>query len=364
MRLRMVLNVAGAAVFAAAAVLLWPQARHAAALFAAQDDPARLSDLKLAATGMVVSPVDVAAALAEDDVDLARSLVALAAARNEILPPETLAAVEAAERDSARRMAVQFVDGFVTGRVSGGASLTGTIAGDLFVYGDIRDLVREGHHLATGDEVDTVLMGLAGAGIAATAATFMSVGTAAPVRAGLTLMKDARRAGRIGGELAAWTGRSARALVDTPALKRAVASASVTKPATSVRAIRASLRLDKAEGLFTAAKDINRVRGAAGTRAAFDIMKVADNPADLARAARLAESKGSQTRAIVKLLGRGALVIGAAAWQAASWLFWLVLVLVGFAASVKSSTERMTQGYCDRRRRRLAKAKALATAVA
>ena len=155
---------------------------------------------------------------------------------------------------------------------------TGTLAGDLLVFGDIRDLVREGHHLATGVEVDPVIMGLAGAGLAATAATYASVGGATPVRAGLTIMKDARRAGRIGGELAAWTGRSARAVVDMPALRRAVSEASLTSPATSVRAIKATLRIEKAGDLFRLAKDVNRVRGAAGTRAAFDAMKLAEAP--------------------------------------------------------------------------------------
>ena len=44
----------------------------------------------------------------------------------------------------------------------------------------------------------------------------------------------------------------------------------------------------------------------AGIRAAKDTLKIAEGPKDVARAARLAEAKGGQTRAILKVLGRGA----------------------------------------------------------
>lgn len=358
MRWKIAFGVGLAAAFAVGGVMSWPQMRLAAALFTAHDDPAVLSDLTLSATGMVVSPADVEAALAADDVDLARSFVDLAASRQTVLPAGTLAAVEAAEADGMRRTALQFANGLVTGEISDGASLTGTLAGDLFVFGDIRDLVRQGHHLATGAEVDPVIVGLAGAGLAVTAATYVSAGGAAPVRAGLTLIKDARRAGRIGGELAAWTGRSARGLVDMPALQRAVAETSIVRPAGGVRAIKAALRTDKAGELFQLARDANRVRSAAGTRAAFDAMRLAEGPADIARAAKLAEKKAGQTRAIVKLLGRGALVLGSVAWWAASWLLWFAGLLIGFAASVKVTAERATERWINRRKRRLALATA------
>lgn len=320
MRWKVALCAGFTAAFAAGGAMLWPQARLAAALFAAHDDPAALSDLTLSATGMVVSAADIDAALADGDVDLARSFVLLAAARNTTLPPETLAAVERADADATRRMAVQFGKGFVTGEIGDGASLAGTLVGDLLVFGDIRDLVREGHHLATGGEADPVLMGLAGAGLAATAATYASVGGATPLRAGLTVIKDARRAGRIGGELAG--------------------------------AIKVAARTGKAGDLLALAKDVNRVRGAAGTRAAFDAMKLAQGPADVARVAKLAEKKGLQTRAIVKLLGRGALTLGSLAWWAASWLMWFVWLAIGFAASVKAMAERLAYAWIRRRKGR------------
>ena len=93
------------------------------------------------------------------------------------------------------------------------------------------------------------------------------------------------------------------------------------------------------------------------------VVKVADNPKDLARAARLAEAKGSQTRAILKLFGRGALLLAAGAFNLASWLFSALMFLFGVLASIKSVTERLTLAWLRRsRERRLQRQLAAATA--
>ena len=86
--------------------------------------------------------------------------------------------------------------------------------------------------------------------------------------------------------------------------------------------------------------------------AALDVVKVADNPKDLARAARLAEGKAGQTRAILKILGRGALLLTAGAFNLASWLFSALLFLLGVVASIKSLTERLTMAWLRHARAR------------
>ncbi|MDU3128630.1 MAG: hypothetical protein E6699_14155, partial [Bradyrhizobium sp.] len=185
--------------------------------------------------------------------------------------------------------------------------------------------------------------------------------TAAPVRAGLTLVKDARKVGRLGEGLAAWAGRSAREVVDAPMLQQAVASGSVLRPGETATAIRAAFRAEKAGALVRLGKDVGRITEKAGTRGALDSLKLAEGPKDVARAARLAEAKGGQTRAILKLLGRGALLLTAGAFNLALWLFGALMTLFGMLGSLKSITERATQSAIDRgKRRRLRQAQAAA----
>ncbi|WP_426419061.1 hypothetical protein [Bradyrhizobium genosp. A] len=346
-----------------------PHAREAGAILAAQNDPAALSELKLDAAlahndRLVQDNIE--AALSAGDADLADSFVALARDRNIALPDDLLSRVSDAVKieNSTSHFAKRFATGLVTGNADDVASLSGTVAGDLFVIGDIRDVVRESKHFAMGEDTDRLVLGLATAGLAVTAVTYVSAGGAAPVRAGLTLVKDARKVGRLGEGLAAWAGRSAREVVDTPMLQNAVAKGSVFRPGETVSAIKAAFRVEKAGALVRLGKDVTRVAEKTGTRGAMDTLRIAEGPKDVARAARLAEAQGGKTRAIMKLLGRGALLLVGGAFDLTLWLFGAALTLFGLLSSIKATTERLTQAWCDRRRaRRLRRAQAAAEAA-
>jgi hypothetical protein len=342
---------------AVACVLLWPHARDAGAILTAQDDPVALSDLQLNSalrnTPEVIAQ-NIEAALAANDADLAQSFADLAAAKNVAIPDDLIRRIADAVRqeNSTSHFVKHFATGLVTGNADDVASLSGTVAGDLFVFGDIRDVVREGKHLAMGEDTDHLILGLATAGLAVTAATYVSLGGAVPVRAGLTLVKDARKVGRLGEGLTRWAGRSAREIVDAPMLQHAVATGSVLRPGETIGAIKAAFRAEKAGGLVRLAKDVGRVGEKAGTKGALDTLRIAEGPKDVSRAARLAESKGGQTRAILKLLGRGALLLAAGAFNLTLWVFGALLTLFGFLASIKATTERLTLSWLRRKKAR------------
>jgi hypothetical protein len=349
--------LAAVAVSGAALAALWPHAREAGKILAAQDDPVELSDIRLGSALQNEKDIigdQIEAALAANDAGLAESFVELARDRNVPLPITLSQRVTDAlnEENSSSHFARRFASGLVTGDADDAPSLTGTLAGDLFVFGDIRDVVREGKHLVMGEDTDRLVLGLATAGLAVTAATYVSIGGTAPVRAGLTLFKDARKVGRLGEGLTEWAGRSARELVDTPMLQNAVASGSLLRPVQTVSAIRAAFNAEKAGALVRLAKDVGRIGERAGGRGALDTLKIAEGPEDVARAARLAESRGGQTRAILKMLGRGGLLLASGALELSLWLFGAVFALFGLLSSIKSTTERLTQSWLDRRKAR------------
>lgn len=335
----------------------WPHAREAGAMLAAQDDPAELSDIRVNSAlrnNQKIIADQIEAALAAHDAGLAESFVDLAKTKNVALPDDLLARVDEAvvENNSTSHFARRFAVGLVTGNADDAGSLSGTVAGDLFVFGDIRDVVRESKHMIMGEDTDRLVLGLATAGLAVTAATYVSVGGVAPVRAGLTLVKDARKVRRLGEGLTEWAGRSARDVVDAPMLENAVASSATTSPAKTVSAIRAAFNAEKAGALVRMAKDVGRISEKAGTRGALDTLKIAEGPEDVARAARLAEASGGKTRALIKLLGRGALLLAAGAFDLSLWVFGAVFALLSFLVSIKATTERLTQKWIDHGKRR------------
>ena len=318
------------ALFAIAAAFFLSGGIAAHQRMAANDDPVAITDQALAASfNRDVAEREIRNALAAGDVDLAQSFVDLAAERNVAIDPALPGKVNETDADqhTFANAAGRFVHGLWTGEPADFASLAGTAFGDLFVFGDIRDAAREGTRYLTGQQYDPWILGLAGVGIAITAVTYASFGATAPERVGVSLFKAARRTGRL-------------------------------NPALAARVAREAVKVEGAGGLVGLAQNTGRIEAKAGGQAALDSLAIAHEPGDVSRMARLAAAKGGKTRAIVKLLGRAAIVLTTSALELASWLLWAGFALLGFCASCKTAAERATQRYLDRRKLRYATAQA------
>lgn len=349
--LRLSLVLAGA--LGVAAWLVAPQAIMAARWLAAENDSVALAELGLDRRfDAQIAGQEIAAALADHDIELAQSFVDLARERGIAVDPvlATRVAEESRAWATTAHGVGQFARGFVTGEPDDLLSLAGTATGDLFVFGDARDAVREGVRLARGEDVDETILGLACVGLAVTAGTYATAGAGAPARMGLSVVKAARRTGRMGAKLSATVVRAVREIFDTAALKQGFSRAALLQPALAVRAVREAVKVEKAGGLLHLARDLGRVQAKAGTRAALDGVKLADTPKDVARLARLAEAKGTKTRAIVKLLGRGAIMLTAGVAHLAAWLLSALVNLIWLCAALKRAAERATLHVIRRRK--------------
>jgi hypothetical protein len=362
---RVWIGIWGAAAVVVALITGVPQPRgfEAGWLFVVHDNPAMIAD---SAVGeqltAAVATREIEAALTANDTDLANSFVELAQEHGIVLDRALADRVAAATAETATtsHKVGSFARGLVTGEPEDAAGLAGTAVGDLFVVGDVRDAVREGKRLANGEQADEMILGLACVGIAVTAGTYVSMGVAAPARVGLTVVKAARKTGRIGARFASWIGRSVRDAVDMPAVRRALAKASITEPAIAARALREAVKVEKMQELARVARDVGRVEAKAGTQAALDSVKLADGPRDMSRLARLAEAEGGKTRAILKLLGGAAITLSLLSFQMLNTALWTLLGLLGFAAAVKRTTERITLRIVRRGKARRERARVLA----
>ena len=344
-----------AGLFALAALFCVPLGLEAQSLLETAEDPVAIADRGLArAFDDTVAVYEIQAALDAADADLAQSFVDLAADQGVALPQELKQRVAAAveQANSASAAAGSFASGLITGEPKDMAGLAGTALGDLFVFGDIRDAAREGSRYVRGENYDQLILGLSVVGIAITAGTYATVGAATPARLGLTAVKAARKAGRLSTRMADWIGRSVRDVVDWSALKRA--GTSVTEPAVAVRAAREAVKVEKADGLVRLVSDVGRVQTKAGTQAALDGLKLAEGPREMSRIAVLAEKKGSKTRAILKTLGRGAILLSVASFNLAAWVLGAILTLFGFVSSAKAGVERVTFRHLARSKERRA----------
>jgi hypothetical protein len=300
--------------FAGAAHWVVPMGRHALAYAMARDDAARIADLELdqvLTEPRIASEIELV--LAADDAELAQSFVALADARHipVAAPLRARVAVEATTAAQAVRGAGRFGRGFFSGEVEDVAGLVGATTADLTVWGDLRDAGREAIHWAKGEDVDELVLGLSAAGIVATGATYATFGASLPVRAGLSALKGARRAGVVGVRLAEDLAGLLRRGARGPALRLV--------------------------------GDIGTVQGKAGTRATLLGLRQVDDAAGAARLRRLAEVKGGQTLAVLKTLGRGALFVTKTFAKLAWWILAAVFNLFGLIAAFNSAVVEMVR---------------------
>ena len=354
-RLSPIAAILPTAILAAVAGFVVPRGIEAQNLLSIENEPARIVDRALGERfNAPLAADEIGAALASGDSDLAKSFVDLSATRHVSLDPVLIKRVDAAvaEAASATHATESFALGLVTGEPKDMAGLAGTTLGDLFVFGDVRDALREGGRFVTGEPADTLVLGLACIGLTITAGTYATLGTAAPARVGLSVAKAARKTGKLGAELAALIGRMMRGVVDWGRLQQAIVGGSISQPALAVHAVREAVKIERAGGLVHLARDVGRVQAKAGTQAALDGLKIAESPREMGRVAKLAEKEGSRTRAILKVAGRGAIVLGVATFDLALWTLGAILVLFGFVCSLKNATERVTLRFLRYRKQR------------
>ncbi len=336
------IRAAAIAGLAATGIELWaagpqilPRAIDAWDWIAAADDPVQLTELGLKARLTPEALQDeLQSALDADDIDLAESFVALADQQGLSIPDALRARLAAATgaAASARRGARDFYSGLIDGESATGAGLAGVIAGDLTGVGDVRDLVREGQKIVRGEEPDQLVLGLAAAGLVLTGATIASVGVALPARAGVSTLRVATKSGRLSKPLAGELTRLARDVVDPGALALAATAAGKFEVTAAKAALANAVRPASLARLRNVAEDVTTIGRRAGVRSAHEALAITTDTAEIRRIARLAETRGAGTRAVLKVLGRGAIALTSGAALLAGWVMagvgyvWLALM--------------------------------------
>ncbi|MFN7022484.1 MAG: hypothetical protein ACK4WH_14305 [Phycisphaerales bacterium] len=298
---------------AAASFVLWALLSGSAARLARlQLDALPDTDL-LAEARALRSAGHFAEALAVCDAGLAEppspeAAAAMAREREEIA---------AEQRSLARRL-----KDLARGALTGGAStsdpdapdpslelLIGAVATDLFVIGDVRDLILQGLRLARGEKSDPVIIALSGVGLATTVAPAVDWAPA--------LLKAARRAGAMSDGLAGFI-RSAAAQGRTRDIVRlADDAAEIARHASPAGAIRIIRHADTADDAAKLARFLSghgargayalKSTGAAGVDAvrAADSLRAAGKAADAAALERTLVKVGAKGRAGERFLRAG-----------------------------------------------------------
>lgn len=158
--------------------------------------------------------------------------------------------------------------GFLLGEGETTEELLGGIASDMVLYGDLRDLVKQGYFKITGKETDPVIAGLAAIGVLT---EFVDAVDWAPA-----VLKVCRKAGTLSSKFAGY-------LAD--ACKRSCKAR----------------KLDA--GLGTALQNLNKLRDSSGIAGTVRAIRYVDEAEDLSVIARFSQKSSGATAVVLKCEG-------------------------------------------------------------
>ncbi|MEQ1753815.1 MAG: hypothetical protein ABL973_06750 [Micropepsaceae bacterium] len=261
-------------------------------------------------------------ALERDDVEDADMYVEVARFLDYDVPPPTLTKLNDAHELSATvvRNTYQFGEGFVTGKGDSNAGLAGAVTSDLTVIGDLRDIATEGAKMLAGQEYSDLILGLSVVGVGVTAATIATGGGGIIAKAGISLVKAAKRAGRLTNEFATVLTRLTTDAVNMPLLRQTMRGVDLTDLTKTQRIFTdygKNVRAAKLLPLLSRMGEVNNAVGPAETIRLMKFMKTGENLDDVAA---MTKRFGVKSRGIMELTGKIALRSFKTSFRIVEWL--------------------------------------------
>jgi hypothetical protein len=301
-----------------AIVLAWVGAISASVVFLADDRPDIVAVHEALRAEVTAGEFAdrVAAALRRDDIETAEIYAETAAFAGVDLPAHLLAELDDAHglMTSVWREGGSFAVGFVTGDTDDLASLGGSVASDLTVIGDLRDIATEGGAMVAGEPYDELVLALSGVGLAITTATWATGGAALPARIGASVLKTAKRSGRLAAPLIRELGVLARQAIDMPALRQELGAIALTDVAAIRRAAGRHIETARGSRLIVALDHLSELTSRVGPEETLRLLPQIRSVAGLEQVAAMAKVLGKKTRAVIELTGKTSLRLFKRGW--------------------------------------------------
>ena len=287
------------------------------------------ADLSAAASPDRIN-IKILEALEKDDIEEADMYADIGKFMNYAIPPDTLRRLDEAHSMTATvvRNTWDFGTGFVTGQGDSTAGLAGAVTSDLTVVGDVRDIAAEGGKWLAGKDYNELIVGLSVLGIAATGLTVATGGGGIIAKAGVSILKAAKRAGKLTTEFATVLVRMTRDAVNMPALREALRTTDLTDLARTQRVLTDYARGVRGAEIFPVLSRIGRMNKAVGPAETIRLMKYVKDGESLEDVALMTERYGTKTRGIIELTGKASMRAFKTAFRAVEFV---VKYIIGFA---------------------------------
>jgi hypothetical protein len=275
-------------------------------------------------------------ALERDDIEEADMYVEIARFLDYQLPESTLARLKDAHELSATvvRNTYQFSEGFVTGTGESTAGLAGAVTSDLTVIGDLRDIALEGGRMLAGEEYSELILGLSVVGVGVTAATIATGGGGIIAKAGISLVKAARRTGRLTSEFATSLTRLTSDAVNMPLLRRTISGVDLTDLTRTQRVIGDYGRNVRAARLMPVLSRMGEISNRVGPAETVRLMKFVKTGENLDDVSDMTKRFGLKSRGIMELTGKIALRSFKTSFRIMEWVAGQIIGLLAWTGGL------------------------------
>jgi len=226
----------------------------------------------------------------------------------------------------------KFSNGFFTGEANGMVGLSGSIISDMTLYGDLRDLSKEGSRFVKGESYDQIVFGMAAIGVGLSASQLFTLGSTTAAKVGASIVKVAKKSGKLSKPFVHIISSKLSKAIDFKALKK-VDYTSIDAIKKETKRISKSLNTPYIRKAFN---NIDKVHKNTDSYAdTIALLKYVDDPKDLQKVVNVSKKYKKNTRAVFKVLGRGVIkgvVKGTA--KIIKWTFLLITQIISFIMSV------------------------------
>lgn len=198
-----------------------------------------------------------------------------------------------------------FSSGFLSGKGENTSAISGAIISDLTVIGDARDLYQQYQLYNNGENVNQLVVGLAGAGIGLTAATYGTAGTTLTAKAGTSVFKLAAKTGRLTKGFSTELLRMSKNVFDWRLFRQSIKQSN--KLSDVRRIAQQSFHPSALRPLQSVAKSTNAIRVNTSLADTLRMFRYVENSDDLRRLEKFSIKHKHLSKGMLNLLGKGAL---------------------------------------------------------
>jgi len=266
-----------------------------------------------------------------DDVKMYQNLAKLL---DYTLLPTTLTQIEAHNGflETSWRNTREFSSGFLDGESQSVLGMSGSIASDLTLYGDLRDLKKEGSKYIDDEPYDAFILNISLLGIGLSASQLLSAWAATPLKVGASVLKVAKKTGQLTKPFTKVLSKRLSKTVDTKLLKTLEFN-SIFKLENTTKTIAKSIDVKPVKTLFN---EVNLIKTNTSMVDTISLMKYVDTPKELKQIGKISKTYKANTKGVIKVLGKAALRAGKSVMKWTSKLIWgligLVTSLLGFVS--------------------------------